>query len=130
MLTPMVERRKRRVPAPAAASFACCSFCGTADDRVDRLIAGPGVYICNSCVGLCNQLLARESVAAFDVLEDKDEDSLLVSMARLDASRAQVAAAVDAHARTLRARGVTWTRLGQALGISRQSAWQRFSAET
>jgi ATP-dependent Clp protease ATP-binding subunit ClpX len=125
----MVERRKRRTPAPATATVLCCSFCGTTVDRVDRLIAGPGVYICNNCVGLCNQLLAKESLAAFDAPEDKDDDALLASMARLDVSRQQVAAAVDAHARILRQRGVTWTRLGTALGISKQSAYQRFSAE-
>jgi ATP-dependent Clp protease ATP-binding subunit ClpX len=125
----MVERRKRRVPAPAQASQACCSFCGTPDAEVDRLIAGPGVYICNACVGLCEQLLARESVTAFETLEEKDDEALLAAMARLDVSRQQVAAAVDAHAQTLRSRGVTWTRLGEALGISRQSAWQRFSSE-
>jgi ATP-dependent Clp protease ATP-binding subunit ClpX len=107
----------------------CCSFCGTPDDRVDRLIAGPGVYICNNCVGLCNDLLAKESLAAFDAPEDKDDDALLASMARLDVSRQQVTAAVDAHARILRSRGVTWTRLGAALRVTKQSAYQRFSAE-
>lgn len=114
---------------PEAARSPCCSFCGTDGGEVARLIAGPGVYICNNCVGLCNQLLADESVAAFDGLEEKDDATLLAGMARLDASRRQVAAAVDAHARLLRERGVAWSRLGQALGISRQSAWQRFSGE-
>lgn len=124
----MVERRRRRTPVPEQALVSCCSFCGTAGDRVQRLIAGPGVYICNACVGLCDQILADESVAAFDALEGKDDEALLAGMARLDASRRQVAGAVDAHARLLRARGVAWSRLGDALGISRQSAYQRFSS--
>src|SRR5262249_39044855 len=119
----------RRAPVPEAATVACCSFCGKADASVDRLIAGPGVYICNECVGLCNQLLARESVAAFDALDDKDDEALLAGMARLDHSRRPVAEAVDAHARLLRSRGLPWSRLGQALGISRQSAYQRFSGD-
>ena len=76
----MVERRKRRTPVPKATAEARCSFCGKPDASIDRMIAGPGVYICNECVGLCNQLLARESVAAFDVLEDKDDEALLASM--------------------------------------------------
>jgi ATP-dependent Clp protease ATP-binding subunit ClpX len=125
----MVEHRKRRTPVPNVAAEVRCSFCGKPDASIDRMIAGPGVYICNECVGLCNQLLARESVAAFDVLEDKDDEALLASMARLDNSRQQVADAVDAHARLLRARGVPWSRLGEALGISRQSAYQRFSGD-
>jgi ATP-dependent Clp protease ATP-binding subunit ClpX len=125
----MVVRRKRRAPVPGATDDSRCSFCGSRGAEVDRLIAGPGVYICNACVGLCNQLLAKESVAAFDALDDKDDEALLTGMARLDASRHQVAAAVDAHARVLRSRGVPWSRLGEALGISRQSACQRFSGE-
>lgn len=125
----MVVRRKRRAPVPDASTESRCSFCGTPGTEVDRLIAGPGVYICNACVGLCNQLLADESVAAFDSLEDKDDEALLAGMARLDASRHQVAAAVDAHARVLRSRGVPWSRVGEALGISRQSAFQRFSSD-
>ncbi len=35
----------------------CCSFCGKAQDEVFRLIAGPGVYICNECVELCSDIL-------------------------------------------------------------------------
>jgi len=37
-----------------------CSFCGKPKDRVGRLIAGPGVYICNECVTLCNEIIAEE----------------------------------------------------------------------
>lgn len=34
-----------------------CSFCGKREDQVERLIAGPGVYICNECVELCGEIL-------------------------------------------------------------------------
>ncbi len=34
-----------------------CSFCGKTQDTVQRLIAGPGVYICNECVELCQSIL-------------------------------------------------------------------------
>lgn len=36
-----------------------CSFCGKDRDSVRRLISGPGVYICDGCVQLCNEVLAR-----------------------------------------------------------------------
>ena len=36
-----------------------CSFCGKKQGEV-RLIAGPGVFICHLCVGLCNEILAHE----------------------------------------------------------------------
>ncbi len=35
----------------------CCSFCGKAQEEVYRLIAGPGVYICNECIELCMDIL-------------------------------------------------------------------------
>ncbi len=34
-----------------------CSFCGKNEDEVEQLISGPGVYICNECVDLCNNIL-------------------------------------------------------------------------
>ena len=34
-----------------------CSFCGKAQNQVEKLIAGPNVFICNECVGLCNPIL-------------------------------------------------------------------------
>jgi len=41
-----------------------CSFCGKPQNRVKRLIGGPGVHICDGCVGVCNQILADEAEAA------------------------------------------------------------------
>jgi ATP-dependent Clp protease ATP-binding subunit ClpX len=37
-----------------------CSFCGKHQRKVNKLIAGPGVYICNECVDLCVEIIARE----------------------------------------------------------------------
>jgi ATP-dependent Clp protease ATP-binding subunit ClpX len=37
-----------------------CSFCGKPQRRVKKLIAGPGVYICNECVVLCVETLANK----------------------------------------------------------------------
>ncbi|MEW6725085.1 MAG: ATP-dependent protease ATP-binding subunit ClpX [Bacillota bacterium] len=34
-----------------------CSFCGKAQDQVKRLVAGPGVYICDECIELCNEIM-------------------------------------------------------------------------
>lgn len=38
-----------------------CSFCGKEQDAVRRLVAGPGVYICDECIELCNEIIAEES---------------------------------------------------------------------
>jgi len=35
----------------------CCSFCGKSQNDVRKLIAGPGVYICNECIDICNEII-------------------------------------------------------------------------
>ncbi len=51
---------KSESPGKSAAAFKC-SFCGKSQDKVRRLIAGPNfVYICDECVALCNEILAKE----------------------------------------------------------------------
>lgn len=37
-----------------------CSFCGKSQDQVRKLIAGPEVYICDECIGLCNEIILEE----------------------------------------------------------------------
>ncbi len=37
-----------------------CSFCGKSQKQVMKLIAGPGVYICDECIGLCNEIIKEE----------------------------------------------------------------------
>ena len=37
-----------------------CSFCGKSQKQVKKLIAGPGVYICDECIDLCNDIIAEE----------------------------------------------------------------------
>lgn len=48
-----------------------CSFCGKSSDMVNRLIAGPGVFICDECVKVCNTILQEEdAVEADDFLDE------------------------------------------------------------
>lgn len=44
-----------------------CSFCGKNQEQVKKLIAAPGVYICNECVELCNEILEEEVYSAADL---------------------------------------------------------------
>ena len=46
-----------------------CSFCGKHPDQVKRMIAGPGVYICDECVGLCMAAMGEEPL----MLDDFDQ---------------------------------------------------------
>ena len=41
-----------------------CSFCGKSQEQVRKLIAGPGVYICDECIDLCNEILDEELIDA------------------------------------------------------------------
>ncbi len=41
-----------------------CSFCSKTQDQVNKLIAGPEIYICDECVGLCSNLLHEELIGA------------------------------------------------------------------
>jgi len=52
---PGKRRRRRRGKADLA-----CSFCGKSQKQVKKLVAGPGVYICDECIDLCNEILAEE----------------------------------------------------------------------
>jgi ClpX C4-type zinc finger protein len=42
-----------------------CSFCGKPEAEVEKLIAGPSIYICNHCVGICNQILSEGEAPSF-----------------------------------------------------------------
>jgi hypothetical protein len=50
---PGKQRRRKRGKADLA-----CSFCGKSQKQVKKLVAGPGVYICDECIGLCNEIVA------------------------------------------------------------------------
>ena len=39
-----------------------CNFCGKSQREVKKLIAGPGVYICDECIELCNEIIFEDSV--------------------------------------------------------------------
>lgn len=43
-----------------ASNLTMCSFCGKSHSEVKKLIAGPGVYICNECVDVCSNILVKE----------------------------------------------------------------------
>lgn len=50
------ERRLRDTPQ----QLINCSFCGKSKDHVEKIIAGPGVFICNECIDLCVEIIEEE----------------------------------------------------------------------
>ena len=107
-----------------------CSFCSKDKDSVAKLVAGPGVYICNECIDLCTQIVAMDPPAPpIHVWHERPDDELLASLGRVQAVIPQIDAAMHDYVDILRARGVSWTRIGASLGVSKQAAWERFSGE-
>jgi hypothetical protein len=125
--------------ATAAAVQVRCSFCGKASSQVEKVIAGPGVYICNECVGLCTDILRAEAEteqgqppvpkAQRPAWEGMTDEQILELLPRIAAVGAQTEANLQQLIDILRERRVTWARIGAALQITRQSAWERFSGE-
>ena len=54
-----------------------CSFCGKTQDEVTRLVEGPGVYICDSCIEFCNALLDDDESGAAHKAKKADKDFVL-----------------------------------------------------
>uniref|UniRef100_UPI0038601497 ClpX C4-type zinc finger protein n=1 Tax=Georgenia subflava TaxID=1622177 RepID=UPI0038601497 len=177
-----------------------CSFCGKPEEAVAKIIAGPGVYICDVCVALCHDILAADAARAdapavdapavdasatgggagadaggdadgadsraagdrtatatdggrggddrsaaahhvdatdgeatasphLAVWKDMTVEEMLEFLPRMASASGQVESALRDCVGRLRERRVSWARIGQALGMTRQSAWGRFSGE-
>ncbi|HEV7192284.1 MAG TPA: ClpX C4-type zinc finger protein [Jatrophihabitantaceae bacterium] len=110
-----------------------CSFCAKEEPEIAQMVAGPGVCICNECVGLCVEIFAAGKGADGDAelpyWEAMNDDELLAQLPRIASVATQVEDNLRVWVRRLRDRRVSWARIGQSLGMARQSAWERFSDE-
>ena len=110
-----------------------CSFCLKSPGAVAKMIGGPGVFICNECVGLCDDILAQEGESKPDAVaswqQRLSDEELLSHLPKIASTAEQVEQHLTAWVREARQRGITWTRIGESLGMTRQSAWERFSGE-
>src|SRR2546426_9861739 len=104
-----------------------CSFCRRDTTVVAKLIAGPGVYICDTCVAACNRILRGKAAPDFPGWASLSDAVLLRTLKPSSAAVDQVREVLQQHVDLLRERGVSWERIGKALGISRQAAWERFA---
>ncbi len=86
-----------------------CSFCGKSQKQVKKLIAGPGVYICDECIDLCNEIIEEElsesSELKWDELPKPQEiyeflDSYVVGQ---DTSKKTLSVAVYNHYKRIQA---------------------------
>ncbi|GGO68095.1 ClpX C4-type zinc finger protein [Nonomuraea cavernae] len=108
-----------------------CSFCHKTSEEVTKLIAGAGVHICDECVGLCSEILKDERLSAstgprLPPWETLTDDQVLDHLPKIVAVQAQIDDNLHDWVRHLRTRDVSWERIGASLGMTRQSAWERF----
>jgi len=107
-----------------------CSFCLKRSDEVAKLIAGPGgVFICDECVALCDQIIAGREIpkSALQGISDVATETLLARLKPIELTLQGMGNQLEKVVEELRGREVSWARIGEALGVSRQSAWERFS---
>ncbi|MDA8270217.1 MAG: ClpX C4-type zinc finger protein [Actinomycetota bacterium] len=114
------------------AVIAKCSFCLKANTEVGTLVAGPGVFICDQCVALCSQVIAGKPASVPQVAPWEHEvtlEEVLGNLGPVAAASIQVDHSLAAWVTKARSLGATWAQIGDALGMTRQSAWERFSRE-
>jgi|SRR5579875_976317 len=114
--------------------LASCSFCGKPNTEVAALVAGPGVYICDECVSLARAVIDQPTsappVPRLPPWEHAhDVNAVLENLPRIARAGELVEETLTGWVRRGRELGATWARIGEALGMTRQSAWARFSGE-
>src|SRR4051812_9475254 len=103
-----------------------CSFCGKSDSDIEKLIGGPAVSICDGCIAICNTIL-EATPSPFSGWQSLSDNQLLQSLKPSEAAGEGMRHMLQTQIDLLRKRGVSWSLIGSALGISRQAAWERFS---
>jgi ClpX C4-type zinc finger len=109
-----------------------CSFCLKSTADAASMVAGPGVFICDSCVAVCVDIIEHKPEAPPELISwerDLTDETLLALLPQVAAAGAQVERQLTGYVRKAHTAGVTWQRIGTALGMTRQSAWERFSGE-
>jgi|SRR5579871_1467790 len=115
-------------PGPTKTLY--CSFCFKSQHEVRKLIAGPAaIFICDECIELCNEVIAGRFPDKSKITSDRDlpTERLLARLQPIEDTFQGKGNQLQWVVDLLRSRDVSWAQIGAALGISRQSAWERFS---
>jgi len=124
---------RAEAPAPPAYEkppLVFCSFCLKSQEEVDKMVAGPAnIFICDACVGLCVEYMAGRTPdrSGYVPPEKLPTERLLAQLKPVDESVKGKGSQLRWLVDTLRGRDVSWAAIGEALGVSRQSAWERFA---
>ena len=121
--------RDASVPAVTAVPF-MCSFCLRSREETGLLAGAPTASICRDCAVRAAALLDAAPTPG-EMLPDTpwgglDDDELMARLPQVAEAREQVDAHLRRWVEAARGRGISWASIGSALGMSRQSAWERF----
>lgn len=108
-----------------------CSFCGRTGGRRNRLAGGLGAMICFECLEWYyedTRSPGRIAQRTRPVWEEMTDAQLLAQLPLIVRSAEQNHAFVNDWVGLIRARRISWAQIGKVLGVSRQAAWERFSA--
>jgi len=109
------------------AEFVKCSFCSKSQKQVKKLIAGPGVYICDECIELCNEIMDEEFAErpemAFTELPKPKEifDFLAQYIIGQDAAKRALSVAVYNHYKRIRSTSDANTNPGDEIEIAKSN---------
>ena len=118
--------------APTDDIIASCSFCEKPSNEVAKMVAGPGVFICNECVELCATIIddaaqtTSEERLSRRKYFDRPAGEILSGLPALARSAARVEAEVASWVGRLREQDTDWPTIAGALGVSVEAARQRF----
>jgi len=106
-----------------------CSFCFKSQHEVKKMISGPGsIFICDECVDLCNEIVADHTLNSKSPSpEELPTERLLERLGPIEETVQGKGNQLQTVVDLLRSRKVSWAQIGAALGIPRQSAWERFT---
>jgi ATP-dependent Clp protease ATP-binding subunit ClpX len=107
-----------------------CSFCFKSQHEVKCLVAGPsGVFICDECIELATAWVADRPPAVSKPIppDQVPTERLLERLSAIEQTIQGKGGQLQSVVDMLRKREVSWAQIGDALGVSRQSAWERFS---
>lgn len=108
-----------------------CSFCLRSREETGLLVGAPTAAICRDCAAGALVLFRESSPDAHRSLPDApwatlNDDELLERLPQVALARDQVEAHLRRWVGVARDRNISWASIGQSLGMSRQSAWERF----
>lgn len=110
-----------------------CSYCLRPRRETGRLVASPLAALCEPCARGALELFENDPATDLDAPQPPwatlDDDALLSRLPQVADAGAQVERHLKVWITAARDRGISWARIGQALEMTRQSAWERFTKD-